>query len=156
LSPDLELLDRRGPKGIRRDDQHLLPLFFVAMGELGDRGGLADAVYTRDQDDPRRRRRWQRGLIAQQRADFFLDGGDRGLGCFQVGSLSQRRQQLLRRRDADVGDDERLLEVRESGLQTRVAPEKRLHSLAKALTRLRQTGSESAPSRRRLAAPLFG
>ena len=44
LAPDLELVDRRGPEGVAGGEHDRSSEALVIGGQLGDRGGLADAV----------------------------------------------------------------------------------------------------------------
>ena len=49
--PDLELLAGRRPEGVTRHDHRAVAFLLRAMSDLGERGGLADAVDPHDQDD---------------------------------------------------------------------------------------------------------
>src|SRR5207244_3718022 len=53
--PRLELLDRRGAEGVRRNEEDLAALALEAGRELADGRGLAGSVRAEDQDH---RRRW--------------------------------------------------------------------------------------------------
>jgi hypothetical protein len=50
VRPDAQLVDRGGPEGVARGEQHRIILLLEEMGELGDRRRLARAVDADDED----------------------------------------------------------------------------------------------------------
>ncbi len=109
LGPDLELLDRGGPEGIGGADHRHLAGILDQPRELADGGRLPCPVHADDHHDVRlvvlrdgrsaaRRMPWISSLTSD-RSDWPLRRLD-----------FDRLDDLVRRRDADVGGDQRLLQ----------------------------------------------
>jgi hypothetical protein len=115
-SPDLQLLDRRGPERVAGGEHHLETAVDAAFRELADRGRLAGAVDTDDEyherlafldlERPRAGRQDRQHRLAQ-----------RAQQCVEIGELvagdlpAQPVQQLPGRLDADIRTDQSRLEL---------------------------------------------
>ena len=116
LAPDLELVDGRRAEGVGRGEQDRLALALVVGGELADRRRLARAVDADDEQDRRpllgdarrilARRQDLDNLLLQERLEVF-----RRVDLLLLDALAHGRHELVRRLDADVRHDERLLEL---------------------------------------------
>ena len=120
LGPHGELLDGGRPERIGRHEENATTGFRMARAELPDGSGLSDSVHPGDEDDPRapgrcrRRRRIEHRhhLLAERPAHL---GRLRGTADALPKSVEQR----CGRPHADVGGDERFLELGEDGVQAR-------------------------------------
>ena len=105
--PDLELLLRGGAERVGGAEDDAQPVLAELRGELADRRRLARAVDADDEDHGRRRGHVQGRGLAEHRRDLLRQR------LAEVAELAARLQpldQLGRRRDADVGGDQRLLQ----------------------------------------------
>ena len=132
-APHLQLIDRRGAKGVGGSEQHAAAILPEGAGELGDAGGLAHAVNAHHEQGQGRllgNHRLRGPVGMKQRRDLFLEQfeGLRGIGN---GVLPDPRAQpvenLLGGRDAHVSEDERLLELVPEVVVDAGAPEQRRH-----------------------------
>ncbi len=73
LGPDLELFDGRGPKGVPRGDEGVVPLHAGPVGQLGDGGGLAHPVHAKHEHDFRGNRLDPLGRRGEHRGQLLLE-----------------------------------------------------------------------------------
>ena len=117
LGPHAELLAGRGPEGVAGGHDHLVPAADLALAQLADGGGLAHAVDADEQPHRRRLRRRSAGIRSKpdsRALSSVLQRVEQLLGVGEPLGLDpgpQRVEQLGGRLDADVGPDQRLLEL---------------------------------------------
>ena len=126
LAPDLQLLDRRGAEGVAGGEQHAIILLLEPVAELADGGGLARAVDADDQDDVRAREAPDVERLGDRREDRLdllgEDGAQAALVELLEAAGGDRLADALRRFGAEVGGDQRFLDVVEGrGVERRVA-----------------------------------
>ena len=137
LRPDVELLDGGGAEGIAGDEQHLLSRRGVTRRELPDRRRLADAVHPDDHDHVRRRERARRGRRQRRQHRRREPVADRLL----VRLATHGIEELRRRPDADVGADERRLQLLDGRGIERASAEDAGDAGEDAVARLGETAS---------------
>ena len=113
VRPDPQLVDRRGAERVGRCQQDRPPLPGVAARQLPDRGRLARAVDTDDQDD--------RGTAGNRRARAPVEvsrheerrelGPDGRLGAARIAPAASTLHEVDRQGRADVAGDQRLLDL---------------------------------------------
>ena len=131
--PNLQLLIGGGAEGVSGAEQGAAVLLQKVMGQLGDAGGFADAVYAHHKDDGRHARRRLLGFggggvragIFQNRQNPLFHGGAQLRRLPQLALadlLLQPAQNFLRRADPQVGGDEGRFQVVEHRfVQSRLA-----------------------------------
>ena len=124
----LKLVDGGGPEGIRRRQEDTVAVFLQAMGELGDRGGLAAAVNADQQDNPWRRNGGTRltRLNGEHSDHSLFQGGTdlRAVELFLGGPLLYAANELCRGADADIGRDKQLFKLVPDSIVNGAAVEK--------------------------------
>src|SRR5947209_2077467 len=142
LRPHLELLGGRRAKRVRGNHHHALALRAQQRRELADRRGLAAPVDADDEDDRGLRLEIEPHLGQREKvlhvAAEALDHLIARLVAVLLGDDAQRVDDLRRRRHAEVGLDEELLEVVPQLVVDR-APRER-HRLQLAAERLPRAG----------------
>jgi hypothetical protein len=121
LGPDRKLLHRRGAEGVAGAQHDLLVhLVLQQPRELCNGRGLARAVDSGDEDYRRpgaRRQQAQLAILCREHADELLAHDGFCLICIpdapQPPALPHLRDELFRPRQADIGADELLLQLRE-------------------------------------------
>ena len=115
VAPDLELLDRGGAEGVAGGQQHAIILLLQQMAELADGGGLARAVDADDEDDVRAGEAPDVERLGDGREDLLDFLGEDGAQAALVELLEALGgdgfADALRRFGAEVGGDQRLLDV---------------------------------------------
>ena len=116
LAPHLELLDRRGAEGVARRQHHLVTLRAQLGAELADGGGLAGAVDPDHQHHKRLLRRvdGERAGHGGQQALHLLGEDRRHRRRIEAASIASRADRLgdaRRRVDAEIGAQQRVLEI---------------------------------------------
>ena len=115
LAPDLQLLDRGGAEGVAGGEQHAIILLLEPVAELADGGGLARAVDADHQDHVRAREAPDFERLGDRREDLLDLLGEDGAKAALVELLEALRGDRLadpaRRLGAEVGGDQRLLDV---------------------------------------------
>jgi len=115
VRPDLQLIGGRRAEGVGCAEQDLLPLLPELRRDLADGGRLADAVDTDDQHDGRRRGEIKPCVADVQHVGEHLAQRRSGvLRAFEMPLLYNRAQPgdgLVGRLDAEVGQDQALLEL---------------------------------------------
>ena len=115
LGPDFELLDGGGAEGVGGAEQHAAAFAGVEGCELAGGGGLAGAVYADHHDDLGRRWRCDglgdgvqdaEDLGLEQRLEFGAAGD-----ALAQRPLAQAGEDCVRRRAADVGGEQRQLQL---------------------------------------------
>ena len=121
IRPGRQLADRGGTERITRGQHHGVIVFLEQVGELGDSGGLAAAI---DPDDQQHLRPRECGDLErlrhgpQDRGDLFRDRFlQLALGDLETETLlRQLRADPRGGRRAEIGQDQRILDIVERGI----------------------------------------
>ena len=117
LGPQLELVGCRGTERVGRGEDDALPVGDLLGGELADGGGLADAV---DADEHPHVDlagdcvEHSIGILSEDARHLVTQQAEQRVGVghvFDLGSVAHRTQQPLRRRHADIGEEQRFFEL---------------------------------------------
>ena len=115
VAPDLQLLDRRGAKGVARRQQDAIILLLQQMAELADGGRLAAAVDPDHQDDVRPRKAPDVERLGDRRQDLLdllgQDGAQPALVELLEAPRGNRFADPLRRFGPEIGCDQRFLDI---------------------------------------------
>ena len=115
LAPDLELLDRRGAEGVAGGEHHAIILLLQQMAELADGRGLARSVDADHQDDVRAGEAPDVERLGDGREDLLdllgEDGAKAALVELLETPVGDAVADPLRRFGAEVGGDQRLLDI---------------------------------------------
>ena len=115
VAPDLELLDRGGAERVAGGEHHAIILFLQPMAQFADGGGLARAVDADHQDDVRARKAPYVQRLGDRGEDLFDLLGEDGAQPALVERLEflagDRLADPLRRGGAEVGRDQRFLDI---------------------------------------------
>ena len=105
--PDLELLLGRGAEGVCGGQEDRVVVLAELLRQLADRGRLAGAVDADDEDHRRLGAQIEAGWPAQELGGLFAERGAQLAGDL---ARLEPLDELCRRRNPDVGRDQRLLE----------------------------------------------
>ena len=144
----LQLLDRRGPEGVAGGEQHAIILLEEQVGELGDRRRLAGAVDADDEDHLRPREGVDLEAASATGARIFSSSSATisrtaySLRPRSNRSPASRTRILAGGRRAEIGGDQRLLDLVERLLVERGLGEQAGEIVAEPVGGLAEAGRE--------------
>ena len=148
-APYLQLLDGGGAEGVGRAQQHAAAFGLIPAGQLPDGGGFARAVHAHDKHHGRRlghvgnrplgRFQHFEKMLRDELLDFARVGQ-----LLAVRALADALQNFADRVHADVGGDERILQlVEQVGVDFLAAGDSVFQAIHQARTRLLDAGLQA-------------